>query len=99
MGVWIILLLWGGWGVYAYFLIRKLLEKDLKYLFEPKVNLLNRNNSGARYDPIELNKLEVYFGAIFLLPIRAILGLTLTIISLGIAKVICLIFGGKKKKI
>ena len=95
--LWIILILWAAWGYFAVNLLHKNIEKDLKYLFKPKVNLYKRHSSGARYDPIELNKLKVYLGIIFLFPVRLIIGIPFMYLGLLIGKTVWLIFGGKVK--
>lgn len=68
------MLLWGAWAVFAIKHARKIMNEELKHLFEPKVNLYAKNNSASRYDGIELRRWEIYLGAVFLLPIRIVVG-------------------------
>lgn len=59
---------------------RRILNGQLAYLKQPPVNFLNTCRSAARYDFIHLKKLEIYLGAVFLLPIRFVMALILIIV-------------------
>lgn len=77
-------LLWAAWAIFISKTLAKIFSKDLKHLFEPNVNLMAKNGSASRYDAIDVNRLEIYIGAIFLLPLRLLIGLPLTFIGRGI---------------
>lgn len=92
----IILVIWTAWGYFAFNLLKKTIEKDLKYLLEPKVNLFKKHSSGGRYDQIELNKWEIYLGAIFLFPIRVILIIITVIIGMSFYVFIWMFYKSKR---
>ena len=86
------------WLVYAFFITkftRKTLEIDLKYLFEPDVNLYASHDAAARYDQFNLRKWEIYLGAIFLIPIRAIISLPFFVYGEIMKIIIWKVFNGK----
>lgn len=78
--MWILLLLWLAWSVFAIKLITKIFKK-LDYLFKADPNEMAKVLCGSRYDQSYLNKAEIYIGAIFLLPIRVTLFLGLFIVG------------------
>lgn len=92
----LLMLLWAAWAVFAVRFARKTMNKDLKHLFEPKVNLYAKNNSASRYDPIELRRWEVYIGAVFLLPFRIIIGVLTLSLGVGVMKIVSIAFDGKQ---
>lgn len=66
--------LWLLWAAFAIYLANRILRDDLRYLFEPNVDLMSGNNSSSRYDQIRTRKCEIIFGAVFLLPFRIMIG-------------------------
>jgi hypothetical protein len=76
-------------------MLNKIFNVTLDHLFRPKVNIYAKNDSAARYDAVEVNKLEIYIGAIFLLPLRIILTMPLVCIGMFFGKLIWLIYGSK----
>lgn len=91
----IIILLWTAWAYYAITSLNKIFSTTLKHLFEPKVNIYAKNASASRYDAIEVKKLQVYIGAIFLFPIRLLTVIPIVLGGMGIGKIICLVFNCK----
>ena len=75
MTIWSILAFFAllAWAVVGTLSVRKahqIIHKEMKFLFEPDVNLYARNKAGARYDQAALSPLKVYLGAFFIFPIR-----------------------------
>lgn len=69
-----------AWGLWAFMITKfmsQMLNNNLKYMLEPNVNIMKKSLAGPRYDAIELRRWEVYFGAIFLVPIRFIISFPL----------------------
>lgn len=62
--------IWIIWGIYATYLTNRIFKKDLKYLFNPDVNVFAENNSCSRYDQIRTKQWKVTIGAIFFMPLR-----------------------------
>lgn len=94
----IIVTIWAVWGYCVATFLNKMLNKNLKYLLEPRVNFMRNCKSGARYDAININKWEVYFGAIFLIPIRLTLAIPIFILMYVIVWPIKKLYGGKLTK-
>lgn len=92
----LIVCVWGYWAYFISKIVHKTLERDLRYLLEPKVRILETHEAGARYDQVNLRKWEIYFGAIFLIPIRIIFSIPIFAYGECGRIVIWKIFGGKK---
>ena len=70
-------------------------SKNLDHLFNPDVNKMSKNASGARYDAANVNKFHIYLGAIFLLPIRLILTIPFLLGGFAVGKIAWFAFGCK----
>jgi len=91
----LILVIWIAWAIFVTKTLHKIFNKDLKHLFEPKVNLMAKNGSASRYDGIDVNQIEIYLGAIFLFPLRILIGLSLMFLGRSIQHLVWLAFGSK----
>lgn len=72
----VVLLLWAAWGVFAVRFTNKIFKK-LEYLFKADPNEMSKVLCGSRYDQSYLSRMEIYVGAVVLLPIRVVLFLFL----------------------
>lgn len=97
VSLFIILALWAVWGFCVAIFLNKMLNKNLKYLLEPRVNFMRTCQTGARYDAVNLNKWEVYFGAIFLIPIRLAFAVPIFITMYALVWPLKKFYGGKNK--
>ena len=87
---------WLFWAKFAISYCNKLFGRELKYLFEADVNLLGTNKAASRYDPASLKKLEIYFGSVFLLPLRLLLVASYAWFGFGTAYLLYKLFDCKK---
>ncbi len=92
----LLLVAWLAWAVFAVWLTNQVFRK-IRYLtaFEP--DKMSRVLCGSRYDQAFLSKWKIYLGAIFLIPIRTVLVLSLTLIGVIYSNIFCLIFGVSDK--
>ena len=88
----IVLVAWLAWAVYAVRLTNTIFRK-IRYLTDFEPNKMGRVLCGSRYDQAYLNKWEIYFGAVIILPVRTAAVLSLTAIGLIFSNIFCLVFG------
>ena len=65
-----------AWTVYALWVLRllhRLLSRELVYLDRLKPNTAAQCRAAARYDWAHLSRLELYVGALLLVPVRLVL--------------------------
>ena len=75
--MWILLIVWSAWAVMITWYMRKVLNKELAYLDLMPINENIKCPGAARYDAIGLNHWSIYLNAIFLMPIKLCLGMSL----------------------
>ena len=89
--------LWIGLGVYILYFIaitiflRKVTNKDLKYLQTPPPNFMHKCQAACRYDFVHLRKWEMYLCAWLIFPFRLVLGvffIGLTSFFVGVTKIL-----------
>ncbi|KRW98563.1 hypothetical protein PPERSA_00055 [Pseudocohnilembus persalinus] len=68
----IILILWGVWALVMVKVLNKIIFKKYKYTEKLDPNIKENHKPFERYDRKNWNLVEIYLGAIFLLPIRTI---------------------------
>jgi len=95
----IIVLVWSFWAGFALYYTNKLLRVNLKYLFEPNIDLFSTTNAGARYDQFRIRRWEIYLGSIFLLPLRVLAALILVPTAYIILRVVYILFCGKNPRL
>lgn len=81
---------WAYW--YIPFMTR-VFNKNLKYLTEPKVNLIKSHPSGARYDAINISRFQTIYIGVFIVPIKFLSAITFLMISHIITFIIRRVFG------
>lgn len=91
----LILILWAIWGFVIFKFMSEMMNKNLKYMLEPRVNYMSKSLTGARYDAINIRKWEVYFGAIVLAPLRVLVSLPIFGIMYAIVWSVKRYYGGK----
>lgn len=67
------------YAIYMYYFVRRLFDNNLHYMTRPSPNIWARCQAAARYDAINIRRWEVTFMAIFFLPLKLIMCLSLTI--------------------
>jgi len=65
------------YAFWIYFFIHRMFNYNLRYMFEPDVNIWSRCPAAARYDAVNIRRWEVAFCAMFLMPFKIITSVTL----------------------
>ena len=68
-----IILIWALIGLFAVYSMHNLLTKKLNHIKKPNMPLFSRVPCAARYDYVSWSHLELYVGALLILPPKAIL--------------------------
>lgn len=84
------------WAYFYINIMSNAFNKSLKYLLEPKVNLLRENPQGARYDAINISKTKALLIGVFLVPIRFLSAISILAFAHCITYCIRYSFGGEK---
>lgn len=89
----ILWLIFIGWAIFMTIFTHKMLNKKMEHIRNPPMPLLATCPIAARYDYIEWPRLQIYIGAIFLLPIRVLSMVIIVVVSTWVTKISWMIFG------
>lgn len=92
--LWCVSAIWLAYAVFIVRFIRNILTKKTLYLKTPNIEDQAKYRSAARYDFVNIQEFKVYLGAVFLLPVRAMMSIPLFLLSFILILIMKTIYGG-----